>query len=186
MVQSIGQTKQDSLQYVQVEINRQGEAMYDATFGAFLQAIRTKTPTLLRSSFADALKTYQTTRWIADASRQTTQSAWNAPVPWVTRAQPSWTNAAADIIKEAQNEQPEQVRHVQSLPCMIYVIMLVPKIVIRIVKMKSCLGLYPMCNRMQLLDSVRHCVSGNSSDTPVDFKNVNAALIVKVMLSIQQ
>ena len=100
---------------VQVDINRQGEAMYDATFGAFLQAIRTKNPSLLRSSFADALKTYQTTRWIADASRQTSQSAWNAPVPWVTRAQPSWTNAAADIIKEAQDEQAEQVRQPSGL-----------------------------------------------------------------------
>ena len=95
---------------LQVEINRQGEAMYDATFGAFLEAIRSKNPALLRSSFPDALKTYQTTRWIADASIQTARSAWNAPAPWVTRAQPSYINAAADVIKEAQDEQAEQVR----------------------------------------------------------------------------
>ena len=93
----------------QVDINRQGEAMYDAAFGTFLQAIRTKNPKLLRSSFKDAAKTYEVTRWIADASEQTPQSAWNSPAPWVTRARPSWTNAAADIVKEAQEEQPQQV-----------------------------------------------------------------------------
>ncbi|KAK9832928.1 hypothetical protein WJX74_001899 [Apatococcus lobatus] len=95
--------------YEEVEINKQGEAMYDAAFGTFLQAIREKDPKILRSSFADALKTYEATRWIADASQPTPQSAWNAPAPWVTRAQPSWTNAAAEVIQEAKEQQPEQV-----------------------------------------------------------------------------
>ena len=100
----------------QVEINKQGEAMYDAAFGTFLQAIRQKDPKILRSSFADALKTYEATRWIADASQPTPQSAWNAPSPWVTRAQPSWTNAAAEVIQEAQEQQPEQVQQTHIKP----------------------------------------------------------------------
>lgn len=85
--------------------------MYDAAFGTFLQAVREKNANLLRSSFSDALKTYEATRWIADASQPTPQSAWNAPAPWVTRTQPFRINAAAEVIQEARQQQPEQVRY---------------------------------------------------------------------------
>lgn len=95
---------------MQVAINKQGEAMYDAAFGTFLQAVREKNPKILRSSFSDALKTYEATRWITDASQPTPQSAWNAPTPWVTRAQPFRMHAAAEVVQEAQQQQPEQVQ----------------------------------------------------------------------------
>ena len=100
---------------VQVEITHECEAMYDSAFAAFLQAVRTKDPTMMKSSFGDALKTYQTTKWIADASMQTPQSAWDAPNPWVTSANKScWSGSMSDVVQETRQQQSAEPGQVGS------------------------------------------------------------------------
>ena len=94
----------------QVEIHNQGGTMYDQAFGGFLSAIRQKDLSLLRSSFSDAVKTYEAARLVAARAKPTPQSAWDASQPWLTRAQWAPMNSA-DIIRAVQHEQPDQVRH---------------------------------------------------------------------------
>lgn len=82
--------------------------MYDKAFESFLSAVRTKDPSLLRSSYSDAVKTYEVARMVAARAKPTPQSVWNASQPWVTRAQWAPMNSG-EIIRAVQQEQPDQV-----------------------------------------------------------------------------
>ena len=49
--------------------------MYAKEFEAFIEAIRTGDRSKLKSTYPDAARSYQCTKWITDASVQTAQSA---------------------------------------------------------------------------------------------------------------
>ena len=52
---------------VQADLNLEYD-MYEAQFQDFLHAVRTGDRSGIRSLFHDAVKTYETSRWITDAS----------------------------------------------------------------------------------------------------------------------
>ena len=53
---------------MQAELNLEHD-MYEAQFKDFLHAVRTGDSSQIRSLYHDAVRTYETSRWITDASR---------------------------------------------------------------------------------------------------------------------
>lgn len=58
---------------VQADLNLEHD-MYEAQFKDFLLAVRTGDNSKIRSQYHDAVKTYETSRWITDASSKVFQA----------------------------------------------------------------------------------------------------------------
>ncbi|KAK9820801.1 hypothetical protein WJX74_005451 [Apatococcus lobatus] len=78
--------------------------MYAKEFEAFIDAIRTGDRSKLKSTYPDAARSYQCTKWITDASVQTAQSATGATAPWLVSAKTSEPSEVPASRRQNENQ----------------------------------------------------------------------------------
>ncbi|KAK9839342.1 hypothetical protein WJX84_000989 [Apatococcus fuscideae] len=81
-----------------------GADMYAKEFETFIEAIRSGDRSKLKSTYPDAARSYQCTKWITEASVQTAQSATGADKPWIVSAKTGEVTDAPPTRRQNENQ----------------------------------------------------------------------------------